>query len=102
MRLHLPAVPHTITSPECSHCAFTGKVLRFSPMMRSQGYEVLHYGVEGSEGIDILTRAEWDELRLQSLRELYPDKDDITKSKFCSPRTKCEPDGAHSFWAGEF
>ena len=82
MRLHLPAVPHTITSPEYSHCAFTGKVLRFSPMMRSQGYEVLHYGVEGSEGIHILTRAEWDELRLQSLRELYPDKGDITPQDF--------------------
>ena len=58
MRLRLPAVPHTTTSPEYSHCAFTGKVLRFSPMICSQGYEVLHYGVEGSEGIDILTRAE--------------------------------------------
>jgi hypothetical protein len=48
MRLHLPAIPHTITSPEFSHCAFTGKVLRFAPMMRSRGYEVIHYGVEGS------------------------------------------------------
>ena len=82
MRLRLPAVPHTITSPEYSHCAFTGKVLRFSPMMRSQGYEVLHYGVEGSAGIDILARAEWEDLRLQSLRELYPDKDVITPQDF--------------------
>ena len=74
MRLRLPAVPHTITSSEYSHCAFAGKVLRFSPMMRSQSYEVFHYGAEGSEsGVDILTRAEWEELRLQSLRELYPD-----------------------------
>ena len=49
MRLHLPAIPHTITSAAYSHCAFTGKVLRFPRMMMSVGYEVYHYGVEGSE-----------------------------------------------------
>ena len=85
MRLHLAAVPHTITAPEFSHCAFTGKVLRFSPMMRSQGYEVFHYGVEGSESggrnVDILTREEWDQLRLESHRQLYPDRE-ITPQDF--------------------
>ena len=78
MRLHLAAVPHTITSPEYSHCAFTGKVLRFSRMMRSQGYKVYRYGVEGSvsggHDIDILTWEEWEELRLESHRQLYPDR----------------------------
>ena len=85
MRLHLAAVPHTITCPEYSHCAFTGKVLRFSPMMRSLGYEVLHYGVEGSasggHNIDLLSREEWEELRLQSHRELYPNRE-ITAQDF--------------------
>ena len=65
MRLHLPAIPLTITSPEFSHCAFTGKVLRFAPMMRSRGYEVIHYGVQGSESggvdVDLLTREEWEQ-----------------------------------------
>jgi hypothetical protein len=80
MRLHLPAIPHTITSPEFSHCAFTGKVLRFAPMMRSRGYEVIHYGVEGcgslgSDNVDLLSREEWEQLRLESHRELYPDRE---------------------------
>ena len=33
--LHLPALAHTITTDEFSHCAFTGKVLRFAPMVSS-------------------------------------------------------------------
>ena len=42
-------------------------------MMQSRGFEVFHYGVEGSQthadkNIDVLTRAEWDNLRIQSLR----------------------------------
>lgn len=48
MRLHIPAIPHTVTRSDFSHCAFTGKVQRFAPMLRVQGYEVIHYGVEGS------------------------------------------------------
>lgn len=47
--LHLPAVPHTVTSPEFSHCAFTGKVLRFAPMMRAQGWDVIHYGTDQAQ-----------------------------------------------------
>ena len=83
MRLHLPAIPHTITSSEFSHCAFTGKVLRFAPMMRSRGYVVIHYGVEGSElgGVDLLSREEWEQLRMESHRELYPDRE-ITAQNF--------------------
>ena len=72
--LHLLAVPHTITSPEfCSSCAFAGKVLRFSPMMHHQpGFRVVHYGVEGSfsgadEEVTVLSRAEWELLRVQSM-----------------------------------
>lgn len=49
MRVHLLGVPHTVTRADFSHCAFTGKVQRFSPMLRAQGFEVIHYGVEGSE-----------------------------------------------------
>lgn len=45
MRLHMPGLPHTVTNDRFSHCAFTGKILKFIPMMRAQGCEVLHYGV---------------------------------------------------------
>lgn len=65
MRLHLLGLPHTITRSDYSHCAFTGKVLRFAPMMRSRGYEVVHYGVEGAESganeqVDVITAADLD------------------------------------------
>jgi len=57
--LHLLGLPHTVTRPEYSHCAFTGKIQRFSPMMRSVGYEVIHYGNAGAvsganEQVDVL------------------------------------------------
>jgi len=79
IRLHIPGLPHTITSNEYSHCAFTGKILRFAPMMMSRGFEVYHYGVEGSESvatknIDLLTRTEWDSLRIESYQYLHKDK----------------------------
>jgi len=79
LRLHMLAVPHTITRSEFSHCAFTGKVLRFSPMMRSRGFEVYHYGVETSESgatvqVDLFTKAEWEEYRLASYKFLHPEK----------------------------
>lgn len=45
MRVHLPAIPHTLTSDRFSHCAFTGKVLKMIPMLRAQGVEVIHYGI---------------------------------------------------------
>jgi len=76
-RLHILAIPYTITNDEYSHDAFTGKVQRFAPMMRSRGYEVYHYGVEGSEpnatkDIQLLTKEEWNELRIQTF--LFLDK----------------------------
>jgi glycosyltransferase involved in cell wall biosynthesis len=47
--LHLPGLFHTINNQEYSHCAFTGKVLRFPKMMQMQGYRVYDYSNEGSE-----------------------------------------------------
>lgn len=47
--LHLIGIFHTIHNQEYSHCAFTGKALRFSKMMRPRGYEVIEYANEGSE-----------------------------------------------------
>lgn len=63
MRLHLLSIPHTVTDETFSHCAFTGKVARFSPMLRAQGYEVIHYGVAGAvsgatQDVELLTTEE--------------------------------------------
>lgn len=61
MKLHLLGIPHTVTSEEFSHCAFTGKVLRFPAMMKGLGYKIVHYGVQGSkteadEHVTVMTR----------------------------------------------
>lgn len=77
IRLHIPAIPYTITRDEYSHDAYTGKVKRFGPMMRSRGFEVYHYGVETSESgatknFDLLTKKEWKDLRIESIKFVEP------------------------------
>lgn len=67
MRIHLLGLPHTQTTPAFSHCAFTGKVLRFAPMLRPHGVEVIHYGIAGAESgadtqVDVLTVPAWHAL----------------------------------------
>ena len=47
--LHLIGIFHTISSLEYSHCAFTGKVLRFPKMMQPFGYPVIEYSNGKSE-----------------------------------------------------
>lgn len=90
IRLHMPAIPHTITRDEFSHCAFTGKVQRWGPMMRSVGFEVYHYGVEGSDAgadvdVQLMTKAEWDELRLISYMSLHKE---LTREQAVAHLTK--------------
>ena len=77
IRLHIPAVPYTITTDEYSHDAYCGKVKRFSPMLRSRGFEVYHYGIETSESganvqIDLMTKEEWTDLRIKSFQFAFP------------------------------
>lgn len=80
MRLHLLGIPHTQTTYEFSHCAFTGKVKRFAPMMQSVGYDVIHYGVEGAHSgavydVNLMSFDEWTGIRTKLFRELYGDRD---------------------------
>ncbi len=49
MRFHLLAVPHTISIPQYSSCAFTTKVVKLAKMLSSLGHEVIHYGHELSK-----------------------------------------------------
>ena len=49
MRLHLLGIPHTVTHPAWTHCAFTQKSVKFSRMVRPLGHHVTHYGVAGSD-----------------------------------------------------
>lgn len=66
-KLHLLGLFHTKVAQSFSHCAFTGKVLRFSKMMRSVGYDVVEYSNAGSESeatehVEILNNEEFEEL----------------------------------------
>ena len=86
IRLHILAIPHTITNQNFTHCAFTNKVYHFCDMMTKQGYQVYHYGIESSntkatKNIDVLKLKEWGKLRHQSLKFLNPQltDDEITK-----------------------
>lgn len=47
--LHLIGIFHTKHQSSFSHCAFTGKALRFPKMMQMYGYKVIEYSNEGSE-----------------------------------------------------
>lgn len=47
--LHLIGLFHTIPSAKYSHCAFTGKVLRWSKMMNLRGYKTVEYSNGESE-----------------------------------------------------
>ncbi|MES2366347.1 MAG: glycosyltransferase [Pseudomonadota bacterium] len=49
--LHVIAPFHTIVSKEFSHCAFTGKALRFAKMMQPFGYRVVEYSNPGSQSL---------------------------------------------------
>lgn len=86
MRLHLLGIPHTQTTYEFSHCAFTGKVKRFSPMMQSVGYDVIHYGVEGSYSgakynVNVMMYDEWVSIRKKLFKEKYGDRE-VMESDF--------------------
>jgi len=82
-------VPYTITTDEYSHDAYAGKVKRFSPMMRSRGFEVYHYGIETSDSgatkdIDLMTKDEWTKLRIETFQFLEPglSLEDATKKHY--------------------
>lgn len=66
MRLHLIGIFHTANSKRSSHCAFTGKVLRFAKMMQGHGYEVIEYAnaseSDAETKVPILTAEELDQL----------------------------------------
>ena len=50
VNIHALAVPHTVTHPDYSACAFTQKVLKFCEMFKnSSEYNVIHYGHPDSQ-----------------------------------------------------
>lgn len=62
MRFHIPAIPHTVSTPAYSSCAFTQKVVKLCRMLVAQGHEVFHYGSSMSrvEGTNVVVTRKAD------------------------------------------
>ena len=64
MRIFVLGLPHTLTSPRFSSCAFTMKVWNLCRMMKDRGHEVIHLGNETShpvadENVAVVSLEEW-------------------------------------------
>jgi 2-polyprenyl-3-methyl-5-hydroxy-6-metoxy-1,4-benzoquinol methylase len=75
-RLHLIGIFHTQHTQAYSHCAFTGKALRFPRMMQTQGYTVIEYSNAGSEStadehVVMLSAAEFGALYNRSATDFH-------------------------------
>ena len=59
---HVLGLAHTKTTRDYMSCAYTQKVLKLIPMLTGMGYEVIHYGAEGSKvpttHVDVITDLE--------------------------------------------
>jgi glycosyltransferase involved in cell wall biosynthesis len=74
--LHLIGIFHTVHNQDYSHCAFTGKALRFSKMMRMYDYNVIEYANAGSESeanekVVMLSEAEVEKYLKQDKKDFH-------------------------------
>lgn len=77
-QLHLIGIFHTKHNDFYSHCAFTGKALRFPKMMQAQGYCVIEYSNAGTEGganehVEMLSETEFSRLFHRKANDFHGD-----------------------------
>lgn len=51
MRFHVVSLPHTQTTAEFVHCAYTTKVVRFAEMMHARGHDVFLYSSDDNDAV---------------------------------------------------
>jgi hypothetical protein len=76
MRFHVVSLPHTQTTKEFVHCAYTTKVVRFCNMMTSLGHEVFLYSSDDNdahvtEHISVIPKKIQDIQFKSSILEVY-------------------------------
>jgi len=87
MKIFILGLPHTLTSPEFSTCAFTMKVLHLCRMMMRAGHDVIHIGNEGSsvecdEHVNAATHAEWKALYGHPGANFYDTREDGPRAPY--------------------
>lgn len=84
-RLHVIGVFHTEASDRSSHCAFTGKALRFPKMMQGAGWEVVEYSNASESAaavkVNILDREELSRLTSRKGASEFYAKDAVMGSR---------------------
>jgi glycosyltransferase involved in cell wall biosynthesis len=77
MRFHVVSLPHTQTTKDFVHCAYTTKVVRFCNMMTSLGHEVFLYSSEDNDA-EVTEHVSIISKKMQN----YYFRDDHTKTFF--------------------
>jgi len=73
--LHVVGLPHTMTTAEFDHCAYTAKVRKFCGMMQREGYKVVLYAGDENEAdctelVTCITRKKQQELLGDALPQM--------------------------------
>lgn len=86
MRVFVLGLPHTVTSPRFSSCAYTMKVWNLCRMMKDRGHEVVHLGNETShpvadENVAVASFEQWSRVYDHPGRDFFDTSVETTEHK---------------------